>query len=171
MDNQKSYLQGIIGTDKKNPFYTVYQHSKTMEYHVYYGFNLYDIVPSNKENPQLKILVAKLFRAGISAAELHRSFGYCYRTIKRFTEALQSENGEDMVKAFEGRTSRKLTDEIIGFAKYEFKKIYPTNRKNYSQLIRKSIEEVFNVKISSETLRPIFNELKIALLKDEKKKH
>lgn len=72
-------------------------------------------------------------------------------------------NGElsKLIRIWEGGNSNlKLTIEIKSFVSHQFKNIYPTNKYTYSKIIRENIEDVFKVKVSSEILRPLFNELK-----------
>ena len=45
-----SYLQQILGTSGKNKIFSVHQNSDTLHYHVYYGLELFDVVPDNKED-------------------------------------------------------------------------------------------------------------------------
>jgi len=50
MIKDASYLQQILGTSGKNKIFSVHQNSDTLHYHVYYGLELFDIIPDNKED-------------------------------------------------------------------------------------------------------------------------
>lgn len=154
-------LQTIIGTDDKNPYLSVFRNLKTKKIEVYHGIVLFEIIPDEKNNLQLKLLIARLNNAGVKTSVLTRQFGYCYRSIKRWSNALKNGTLEELVESLKGQGApKKLNKEVEGFVEYEFKRIYPKNKSSYSKEIRKNIEEVFGYTISSETLRPLFNTLK-----------
>ncbi len=153
-------LQGIIGTDEKNPHVSVYRDPIRKELHVYHGFALFDIIPDVKGSVPHKFLAIQLFNANVKISTISKHFGYCYRSIKKWSDALKNGSAEEIVKAIEGHGPRKLTPEIEGFATYEFNRIYPRNKSTYSKEIRKGIEKVFKVKLSSETMRPLFKRLR-----------
>ena len=154
-------LQALIGTDAKNPFFTVFRNSKSKKIEVYHGICLLETIVDEKDNPQLKLLIARLKNAGVKTSILTRQFGYCYRSIIRWSKALENGDLEQLVEVLKGQGApKKLNKEVEGFAGYEFKRIYPNNKYSYSKEIRKSIEEVFGYTISSETLRPLFYKLK-----------
>ena len=44
------HLQSILGTNKKNPVFSVSQHTESKQYHVYYGMELFEVVPSDRED-------------------------------------------------------------------------------------------------------------------------
>lgn len=154
-------LQAIIGTDEKNPYFTVFRNLMTNKIEVYHGIVLFETISYKKDNPQLKLLVARLNNAGVKTNVLTRRFGYCYRSIERWSDALKNGTFEEIVSSLETQGApKKLNKEVEGFVEYEFKRIYPKNKYSYSKEIRKNIEEVFGYPISSETLRPLFNTLK-----------
>jgi len=154
-------LQGIIGTTKDNPIISVLRDATKGELHVYHGLSLFEVVPDKKNVVQHKFLAARLYNGGVKASVLTREFGYCYRSLTKWAGAIAKGNLEEMVKALEGQGApRKFTVTIESFASYEFKKIYPTNKKTYSKVIRASIGEVFGVELAPETVRPLFTRLR-----------
>ena len=74
------YLQRILGTDKKNQIFSVFEHSLTKDYHVYYGAELFEIVPSDREDSRFKLMVAHLANVGIPLAKLQATFKLDPRT-------------------------------------------------------------------------------------------
>ncbi len=154
-------LQTIIGTDENNPHFSVYHNLKTKKVEVFHGIVLMESIRNEKNNPQLKLLVARLNNAGVKTSVLTRQFGYCYRSIRNWSDALKNGTLEELVESLKGQGApKKLNKEVEGFVEYEFNRIYKKNKSSYSKEIRKSIEEVFGYTISSETLRPLFNKLK-----------
>lgn len=161
-------LQCIIGTDSRNPYYSVLKNSEKDELYIYFGNAHIETVPNIKDSPQLKHLLGRLYNANVKAISLTKHFGYSFHTIKRWGDALKSGNLEDIARAFEGQGApKKLTKEIESFVTYEFNRIYPQNHYSYSKEIRKDIHKVFNVDISSESLRPLFSRLKKAFIQKE----
>jgi transposase len=170
-------LQQLIGVDKRNPLFTIFRETTKNEIHIYYGGILYEVIADKKDNPEYKIMLARLYNSGVKVKSLIECFGYSYPTIKRWGEALKSGDPEKLYYALSGQGGRKkLTPEIISFAIHDFEEIYPTDKYTYSKKIRNNIKKIYKVEISSECLRPIFNELKEAyhknnsLSENEKKK-
>ncbi|MCP4949713.1 MAG: hypothetical protein GY923_19690 [Aestuariibacter sp.] len=161
-------LQEIIGVDKKNPFLTVckdpQQPGKLM---VFFGAVLLEIVDDDRENPSFKLLLARLYNAKVKVKTLVETFGVAHTTLKRWGDALKSDDPERLVCILAGRQHpRKLTAEILGFAKKRFSHIYPHNHYSHSQQIREEIQATFEVTLSSETLRPYFAQWKPLQLSD-----
>lgn len=157
----ETHYQTIIGTDKRNPYFQVFHQTKAHEIHVYYGFELLEVISDKKDNPGLKLLLARLYNANIKVKSLITHFGYSYPTIRKWGLALKSGDGEKLITALEGsKYPRKLSVEIQSFVVHQFNYIYPRNKYTYSKEIRDSIKDVFGIEISAESLRPIFKELK-----------
>lgn len=163
------HLQEIIGTDnKKNPFFSVCKHpDQPGKLWVYFGTVLLETVEDDHNHPTFKMLVARLYNAGLKIESLTRAFGVPYSTLRRWGQTIKSGDTEQLLRLFAGRAHpRKLTLEIKSFAKQRFADIYPDNKYSYSQQIRKEIQDVFEVSISGETLRAPFKEWKKPLDKN-----
>jgi transposase len=169
-------LQSIIGIDKRNPLFTVYKETGKNEIHIYYGGLLHEVIEDKKDNPELKLMLARLYNAGVKVKSLIENFGYSYPTIKRWGDALKSGDSEQLYQALSGQgAQKKLTPEIISFAIHDSGHIYPQNKYSYSKQIRDDIKKVYKVSLSSESLRPLLQDLKIAYhqrgkLEEEEKK-
>jgi hypothetical protein len=153
-------LQAILGTDKKNPMFAVYRDAQKRELHVYYGFELLEVVPDDKTSPRFKLMVAQLYNAGVKGLTLIEVFCVDPKSMRKWGRALRSGDPETLVKALQGRGGRKLTPEIKAFIKRRFPILYAENPRNYSSRMRQEIFEIFNVQLSGEGLRPFFHELK-----------
>ena len=163
MDEKIQYLQPILGTDKSNPSFTVFQHSDG-NLHIYYGNDLLEVVPGDQDSPTYKLLVARLYNAGVNRKALKQAFGYDRKTMQRWGEALRSDDPELLIKALSGRGGpRKLNLEIRSYVRTRFADVYRETPKTYSRRLRAEIKEVFSVSLSGETLRPLFKELKSIL--------
>ena len=153
-------LQAILGTDKKNPMFAVYRDAEKSELHVYYGFELLEVVPDDKTSPRFKLMVAQLYNAGVKGVTLVEVFGVDPKFMRRWGRALKSGDPETLVKALQGRGPRKLTPEIKAYIKRRFPVLYEENPRNYSSRLRQEILEIFGVQLSGEGLRLHFRELK-----------
>lgn len=158
---QENYLQPILGTSAKNKVFSVHQNRQAKHYHVYYGLELFDVVPNDKEDIRFKLMVAHMHIIGFSLTALQDAFTVDPRTIKKWSTALKSGSAEKLQKALVGLGSnRKLTEQIEQFVRMRFEGIYSQDRYRYSIKIRQEIKRVFNEEISSETLRGLLKELK-----------
>lgn len=157
-------LQQILGTDKRNPVFSLFRDPARQTLHVYYGAELLEVVPENKEHLAFRCLIGRLYNAGVKAKSLQQQLEVDRKTMQRWGQALQANDPEQLIKALAGRGAhRKLTPEIRCFVAVRFASIYPQNRRNYSQEVRKEIQRIFAISLSSEALRPIFQQLKAEL--------
>lgn len=156
------HLQRLIGVDKKNPHFTICRDaSNPGKLYVYFGAALMEVISDDASSPEFKLLIARLYNAGVKAKSITEKFGIARTTMKRWGDALKSGDADCLVAALSGQgPPRKLTPEILSFIKVRFLQIYQENHYNYSLIIRKEIKEIFGKEISSESLRPLFKELK-----------
>jgi len=132
----------VLGTDKRNPVFTVYraEPAAAASLHVSYGAELLEVVREEGQHPAFKLLIGRLYNAGVKAVTLPRSFGVDRKTMQRWGRALQSEDPQQLVQALTGRGSRKLTPEIRALVTRRFPQIYSQSRAGYSQRVRAEIE-------------------------------
>jgi len=154
-------LQEIIGVDKKNPYFTVCksaQHPGKLQ--VFLGAVLLEIVENNREHPNFKLLLARLYNGGVKPKSITEAFSVPYTTLRRWAEALKSGDTDQLIRVLAGRQHpRKLTPEILSFAEKRFHNIYPENHA-YSKAVREDILDVFDLQVSAESLRPYFSQWK-----------
>jgi hypothetical protein len=156
-------LQQILGTDKRNPYFTIGSAKKDGEdcLYVFFGAALVEIVPFNQEKVAYKLMLARLYNAGINAAALVDCFGHAYSTLKRWGDALKEGDMAAIVRVFSGQGApKKVTHEIRSFVELRFPDVYADNKHTYSKVIREEIRSVFGTSLCAETLRPIFKVLK-----------
>ncbi len=157
----ETYLQTILWVDKKNPHFTLIKDSMKKIINVYFGAVLLEVIDDTPNNLNLKFMIARLFNARVNKQNLVKVFGYCYNTIKRWAEALKTNDALTIVDALSGQGApKKLTVEIQSYVTHRFKSVFVENKYSYSKEIRIEIQDVFNQDISAETLRPLFNKLK-----------
>ena len=154
-------LQLVLGADKRNPLVSVYQSEDSQTLHVYYGLELMEVVPDQREHMSYKLLVARLYNAGVKARTLQEVFQADRKTMKRWGEALLEGDPEKLIAVLAGRSrSKKITAEIEGFVRARFDSIYREHPRSYSAAIRQEIEQIFAVSLSGEALRPLFGQLR-----------
>jgi len=169
-------LQTVIGIDKRNPLFTIFRDTKKQEIHVYYGGLLHEVIKDKKDNPEFKLMLARLYNAGVCVKSLIKNFGYSHPTIRRWGLALKSGDNKKLYQALSGQgAQKKLSPELISFIIHDFEHVYPRNKYSYSQEILKDIKKVYKISLSSESLRPLLGNLKTAyneemMLKEETKK-
>lgn len=155
--------QLILGTDKRNPLFTVYyqEEDDQEQLHVYYGLELLEIVSADRKGPSFKMLVGRLHNAGVSLRVLQQTFQSDAKTILRWGRALRSRNAEELVRVLEGRrASRKLTPEIKAYVRARWPDLVRQGLYGIGKRLRGEIKSVFKVELSQETLRPLLAELK-----------
>jgi transposase len=162
---QSPLLQLVLGTDKRNPVFSVCrQAGAAPSLHVYYGGELLEVVPEDRRHPAFKLLIARLYNAGVRGRSLQRHFCVDRKTMQRWGQALQSGDAQQLVQALAGRGGhRKLTPEIRAYVGVRFPEIYGRSRAGYSQQLRAEIGRVFGVKLSGECLRPLLQSLRAEL--------
>src|SRR6266481_8753749 len=157
--------QLILGTDKRNPLFTVYVEEEEQDdqerLHVYYGLELLEVVSADRNDPSFKMLVGRLHNAGVSLRVLQQTFHSDAKTIQRWGRALRSRNAEELVRVLEGRrASRKLTAQIKAYVRARWPDLAREGLYGIGKRLRGEIKSVFNVELSQETLRPLLAELK-----------
>jgi len=156
-------LQKIIGVDKKNPHFSIYKDTaEPGNLQVFFGAALMEVVVlADKSKPELKLLIARLYNSGMPVKPITETFGIARTTMSRWGDALRSGDMELLMRALAGPGApQKLTPEVRIFIEVRFPQIYKETHYNYSSLIRDEIKKIFGKDISSESLRPLFNELK-----------
>jgi len=69
-----------------------------------------EIVLADPKEPDFKMLVGRLYNAGVSLKALQHTFQSDAKTIGRWGRALRSRNAQELVRMLEGRrANRKLT--------------------------------------------------------------
>jgi hypothetical protein len=155
--------QLILGIDKRNPLFSVYQQEdgEREELHVYYGLELLEVVSAERHDPDFKMLVGRLSNAGVSRRVLQETFAVDPKTIQRWGRALRSHNAEELVRVLEGRkASRKLTPQIQAYVRVRWPDMVAEGLYGIGKRLRQEIRKVFKVKLSQETLRPLLRELR-----------
>ena len=161
-------LQLIIGSDSKNNF-TVYKDTKENKHQVYFGMSLFEAVENNKNNPELKLMLARLYNPGVKVKTLIKHFGFSYPTYKHWGDALKSGDEERLYWALSGQGGggKKLKPDVVAFITHDFEHVYTRNKYSYGQEIRQDIKDVYQIEPSAECIRPLLGKLKRAYLEKQ----
>jgi hypothetical protein len=157
--------QLILGTDKRNPLFTVYvdEEDDQERLHVYYGLELLEVVSADRNDPSFKMLVGRLHNAGVSLRVLQQTFQSDAKTIQRWGRALRSRDAAELIRVLEGRRARrKFSPEIKAYVRARWSDLVREGSYGIGQRLRQEIQRIFGVKLSQETLRPLLRELKQA---------
>lgn len=128
------------------------------EVFVFLNLALLERVPYNVQNPVFKMLLARLYNAGMSGQRLKELFGPARSTLRRWGRALKSGDLDQIRDAFSGQGAvRKVTPEIERYVRDRFRELHGHCR-NYNQVIRSEVERYFKTSVSCERLRWIFTE-------------
>ena len=142
--------QLILGTDKRNPLFTVYAQEEEEEeqLHVYYGLELLEVVSADRNEPSFKMLVGRLYNAGVRLRVLQQTFQTDAKTIQRWGRALRSHNAEELIRVLEGRrTHRKLSAEIKAYARVRWPELVKAGLYGIGKRLRQEIQSVLGVKL------------------------
>jgi hypothetical protein len=153
-------LQEILGTDVRNPYLSLLREKDSNRIWIYYGAHLLETVTDDPQHISFRSAAGRLYNAGIKRKLLSELFDFDRRTLQCWGNALLEKDPQEALRMLSGRGNYKLSSEIRQFARMRFFAVYPQNRYSYSKQIRQEIEEVFQIKVCSETLRLLFKRCK-----------
>ncbi|MCK5803990.1 MAG: hypothetical protein KAI66_14225, partial [Lentisphaeria bacterium] len=135
---------------------SVFLNVEDSTYDSYIGVALLERVDIDPKNLQQKMLVGRLYNAGVAVGRIREKFGHDPRTIKRWGNALCLVDIDEMARVFAGRGSRKkVTPELIKYARQLYRE-----RERFGKSFRAAIilrvGEVFDVRISPTVASRIF---------------
>ena len=154
--------QLILGTDKDNPLFTIYAEDEE-QLHVYYGLELLEVVPADPEAPSFKMLVGRLYNAGLNRRVLAETFSVDPKTMRKWGRALFCRNAQEWVRVFGGqRARRKVTPEIEAYVRARWAAVSAEGTYGAMSRLCREIQSVFGVGLSPRALRPVVGPLKRA---------
>ena len=153
--------QLILGIDKRNPVFAVYEDDSGERLLVFYGFELIEIVNNNPEAPAFKLLLARLYNSGVKLSAMCESFQVDPKTIRRWGKALRQGDPVELVRVLEGRgAGRKLTGAIKNFARLRWPDLVAERSYGAVGRLLGEIEGVFGLTISRSAVNDLIRELK-----------
>jgi hypothetical protein len=153
--------QLLLGTDKRNPVFAVYQDDSGERLLVFYGFELIEIVNNDSTDPAFKLLLARLYNARVKLSALCESFQVDPKTIRRWGKALLQGDPAELVRVLAGRGAcHKLTPAVENFARLRWPHLVAERSYGAVGRLLLEIQSVFNLEISRSGLQGLIRILK-----------
>jgi hypothetical protein len=153
--------QLILPTDKRNPCFSLYLSEDQESIEVFYGLELLEVVPDDPEHPAFKMMVGRLANAKVRLATLEDVFNVDRKTIRSWGKAILSRDIESLARVLLGRgVNQKRTPAIDKYVVRRWAELRAEGRPDFRAALAGEIENIFEVKLSGETLRQIVNEFK-----------
>jgi len=153
--------QLILGTDKRNPVFAIYEIDSGERLAVYYGFEIIETVNNDCEDPGFKMLLGRLYNAGLKLSALCQSFETDAKTIRRWGKAVRQGDPVELLRVLEGRAARrKRTVVIEKFARLRWPDLVAERSYGAVGRLQREIQSVFRVGISRSGLKDLIRELK-----------
>lgn len=154
-------LQLILPTDKRNPSFSLYLTEDETEIHVYYGLELMEVVPAQREHIAYRMLVARLYNARVLVRTLAEVFQLDPKTMRSWGHALRSQDPAQLQRMMLGpEAGRKRTASIEGYVRHRWPQLLAEGCRNYRETLQREIEVVFATRLSGETLRVLIAQIK-----------
>jgi hypothetical protein len=155
--------QLLLGTDKRNPVFAVYEDDTGQRLLVFYGFEIIEVLNNDPQTPAFKLLLGRLYNSGIKLKSLCESFQVSPKTIRGWGQAQLQDDPAELIRVIEGRSAgRKLTAEVERFARLRWPELVAERRYGAVDRLRGEIQKVFQVEISRSGLQPLIRKLKAA---------
>lgn len=153
--------QLILPTDKRNPCFTLYTTEDQQFIRVFYGLELMEVVPDDPDDMAFKMMVGRLYNAGVMVTTLEDVFKSDRKTIRSWGLAILSRDPDILHRVMLGRwVNRKRTHAIDKYVALRRAELLAEGCPNYRVTLIREIESFFDVKLSGETLRQITCETK-----------
>ena len=153
--------QLLLGTDKRNPVFAVYEDDSGERLLVFYGFELLEIVKNDSTDPAFKLLLARLYNAKVKLSALCESFRVDPKTIRRWGKALLQGDPAELVRVLEGRNAcHKLTAAVENFARLRWPDLVAERSYGAVGRLLLEIQSVFGIEISRSGLQGLIRILK-----------
>ncbi len=153
--------QLILGTDKRNPVFAVYEDDSGERLLVFYGFELLEIVKNDSQDPAFKLLLARLYNSGVKLSALCESFEVDPKTLRRWGKALRQGDAAELLRVLEGRSAgRKLTSAVENFARLRWPDLVAERSYGAVGRLLQEIQSVFAMKISRSAIHELIRGLK-----------
>jgi len=149
-----TFLQPILMPVKGTPDILLSIDPKSPEeLFVFLGMAMLEKVPRVREHLAFKMLLGRLYNAGVHSRTLTKTFGVARSTLRRWGRALKTGDMERIRRAFSGQgAEKKITAEIADYVRDRFHDLHGQCW-DYNKVIRAEVRKYFKVSVSSERLR------------------
>ena len=154
-------LQLILPTDRRNPSFSLYLSADEQAIHVIYGLELLEIVPADREHVAYRMLVARLYNAGLRVRTLAEVFQLDPKTMRAWGRALRSRDPALLQRMVLGPgAGRKRTAAIDGYVRRRWPQLLDEGCRNFREKLQQEIQGIFDTRLSGETLRVLMAQIK-----------
>ena len=158
MESYHSY-QLILPTDKRNPSFSVYATEDEQQLSVFYGLELFEVVPNDHGQMAFKMLLGRLCNARVQITKLEEVFAVDRKTIRLWAGAILSRDPERLVRVLLGRdVNQKRSLAIDEYVVRRHAELLGEGCLNYRVTLIREVECIFKVTFSGETIRKIIRE-------------
>jgi len=99
-------------------------------------------------------LAALLVSAGVRQADVARVLGVDARQVRRYVGKFEAEGLASVAGSVPGRP-RKVTGDVEGFVRAEFREVFPRRRRGFRAVLVERVKREFGVRLGLERLRQI----------------
>jgi len=139
---------------------SIFLDSSQNTYSVFLGVSLLEKVGADPDELNRKMLIGRLYNAGAKVTHLQDIFSHDPRTIKKWGDALLSNDPDLVFRAFAGRSGdTKVTPQLIRYVMQQYRN-RASLRKDYRQQTIDRVKEVFGVSICKTLASNIFKAVK-----------
>lgn len=154
-------MQLLLPTSKRNPAFTLLLSHDETHIHVYYGLERLEVVPVDPRHVAYKMLVARLYNAGVRVQSLTDVFEVDPKTMRAWGHALRSCDPALLQRMLLGpEAGRKRTAAIDAYVRLRWPQLLAEGCRNFRQTLQKDIETIFNIRLSGETLRHLMAQIR-----------
>ena len=97
--------------------------------------SVFDVIPADKQDPRFRMMIAHLRSVGLGQNAIAKAFGLNPRTVKSWSTALTSGNGDLIEQVLlNPNSNRKVTKVIEEYIRVRFPCVYEDDKYPYSSI-------------------------------------
>ena len=152
--------QLILPTDKRNPCFSLYATGDGQGISVFYGLELFEVVPNDHEHMAFKMMLGRLRNARVRITTLARVFEVDRKTIGLWGDAILSRDPERLQRVLSGHgANQKRTPAIDQYVRRRPRELLSEACPDYRATLIREVESIFQVKLCGETIRQVCNDI------------
>jgi len=147
-------IQGVLGASRRYPHLATLEDPESPG-RVQFMFGSECLASYRREDLGTRNgLAALLASSGVRQADVARVLGVDARQVRRYVRTFEAEGLAAVAGGVPGRP-RKVTGEVEGFVRAEFREVFPRRRRGFRAVLVERVEREFGVRLSLERLRQI----------------
>jgi transposase len=147
-------IQGVLGASKRYPYLATLEDTGEPG-RVQFMFGSECLVSYRREDLGTRNgLAGMLASAGVRQADVARVLGVDARQVRRYVREFEAEGLGAVAAGVPGRP-RKVTADVEGFVRAEFREVFARRRRGFRAVLLERVEREFGIRLSLERLRQI----------------